>query len=580
MCPIPAQIEQTKIRRNNGTLIFSTSPNKNLHLVGHSNLHHIQHPIVLKDGRILFTNWDDAGLRAEYATATLYTDHPDGGHLETFLEPHHVGKHVEHFATEISSGNVVVSNYYPRMASWGFGTLFRMPVMINGPIFTAPLNKAMDDEWRYFSRKGMDELTEYSSGQHSPELTGRYSTPSASPNDGMLVSYSTGPVVHNPPCAGCIDVPTLDVGIYLIKNSGTVVITDPTTQIIVLKNDPNYNEMWPRAVTSYQSIHGVSTPSLTLPEVEYAPTPRNRGLVAGSPVGITGTSSMQNRESAPLGNDRFNNEHGKDGGRDTGWLVQGTDAGRVQNDDLWGVRILVMTPDCYHAPWDTSAIEKDEQLLRDNRMKKHVKGYYSHTPENWKILGEFPVRNPIGSVDPDDEEDTSWLAKIPANTPHLIQSIDRFGMTLSTKQTWLHVYPGKTFASCGGCHAHSIEGVPFTDKRADSDTYQPWNLVNTTPMVTVDGSDESRVVNRTVAGLWGVEFRRDILPILQNKCAACHTSANNAPPANNARLAMFDSTLSGFESAVRSYRAIARDNTQAFIHEITIPVGQSKYYKP
>lgn len=558
-----------------------STPNKNLHLVGHSNLHQVQHPTMLKDGRVLFTNWDDAGLRVEYATATLYVDSPDGGHLEQFLEPHHTNKRVEHFATELTSGNVVVSNYYPKMASWGFGTLLRAPVDITGPTFIGALTTTFEDEWRYFTRKGTDELTTHSTGTHPgpADLSGRYSTPSAAPNDALLVSYSDGPVSHSPPC-NCIETPRVDGGIYFISNAGTSNITDPTTQLVMLKNDPNYNEMWPRAVTPYQNIHGVSAPSLSVPMEEYAPTQRSRGLVAGSPVGLTGTSSMQNRESAPLGKDRFNNNHGKDGGRDTGWMVQGADAGLVTNNDLWGVRILVMTPDRYHAPWASSVIEKNEGLLRDSRMNQHVKGYYSHMSENWKILGEFPVRDSNGLADPDGEEDTSWLAKIPADTPHLIQSIDRFGMTLSSEQTWRHVRSGETSASCGGCHAHSKEGVPFTDKAADSASYQPWDLVNQTPMLQLDAGNNSQVVNRSTTGLWEVEFRRDILPILQSKCASCHTSANNLPPANNARLAMFDSALSGFESEVRTYRALARDDSEAFTHGTTIPAGKTVYYSP
>jgi hypothetical protein len=549
--------------------------NKNLQLIGHSNLHQAQHPMVLKDGRILFTNWDDAGLREEYATATLYVDHPDGGHLEQFLEPHHSNKRVEHFATETSSGNVVVANYYPRMASWGFGTLLRTPVSIAGPAYTAGLTTNPDDEFRYFTRIGTDELTPHTTGRHRApsDLSGRYSTPSAAPNDDLLVSYSSGPVTFNPPCGGCVELPRVDAGIYLITNAGSNSIVSPSTQLVTIKNDPAYNEIWPRAVVPYSSIHGVNTPATLPPADVNAPSKTNMGIVAGSPVGITGTSSMQNRESEPMGKDRFNMTHGKDGGRDTGWVVQGTDAGVVQNSDLWGVRILVMSPDRYHAPYISSTTEQNEQLLRDQRMNRHVKGYYTHTSENWKILGEFPVRNSSGTPDPDGEQDTSWLAKIPADTPHLIQAIDDKGMTLTSEQTWRHVRPGKTFASCGGCHAHSKTAVSFTGKAANSSSYQPWDLVRQTPMLKIDSQGLTQVVNRSRTGLWGVEFRSDILPILTSKCASCHTSTNNQAPASGARLAMFDTTLSGFDSEVRTYRALAKDAGENFTHGTTNPAG-------
>jgi len=558
------------------------TPNKNLHLVGHSILHQAQHPTMLEDGRVLFTNWDDAGLREEYATATLYVDHPDGGHLEQFLEPHNTTKRVEHFATQLTSGNVVVSSYYPRMATWGFGTLLQMPVDIDGPDYVAERGDSAEDKSRYFTRIGTEALTPHTTGSHRApsDLSGRYSTPSAAPNNTLLVSYSDGPVSFNPPCSACVDEPHLDAGIYFIRNADSSKVTNPDTDLVELVNNPNYNEMWPRAVIPYVNIHGVTRPSLTpLTAEEYAPTERDRGLFAGTPTGLTGTSSMQNRESAPLGNDRFNRARGKDGA-ESGWAVQGADAGLVRNDDLWGVRILVMSPDRYHAPWARSTIERNERLLRDTRSSQHIKGYYTHMSENWKILGEFPVRNSAGLDDPDGEEDTSWLAKIPANTPHLIQSIDRFGMTLSTEQTWRHVNPGDTVASCGGCHAHSLEGVPFTGKWADRSSYQPWDLVNQTPMVKLDNDGSSQLVSRSTTGLWGVEFRRDVLPVLKSKCSSCHTTPNNQPPANNAKLAMFDSTLSGFEADVRTYRAIARDNREQFTHGTTIPAGQSVYHPP
>ena len=559
-----------------------STPNINLKLTGHSILHQAQHPTVLQDGRVLFTNWDDAALRAGYATATLYTDHPDGGHLEQFLEPHHFQKRVEHFVTQLASGDVVTANYYPKMASWGFGTLLRAPVEIEGPAFISGLT-----QWRYFSRVGTEDMTPHSSGAHPgpADLSGRYSTPSAAPENSMLVAHSSGPVSFKPPCK-CPEYPRVDSGIYLIENADTASITDPSTQIALLKNDPDYNEIWPRAVVPYQTIHGIERPAITIPRGEYEPTDRNRGLEVGTPIAITGTSSMQNRESAPLGRDRFNSSHAKDGGdRDKGWVVQGADAGLVANDDLWGVRILVMTPDRYLNPWGVSAVEEEAGLKNGGRVDRRVKGYFTHTAENWKILGEFPVRNSEGLEDPDSEMDTSWLAKIPANTPHLIQSIDRYGMTLSTEQTWRHVAPGKTFAGCGGCHAHSIEGIEFTDKWADRAEYEPWDLVNTTPALSFDDEGNSQVVEKTEAGVWGVEFRRDIYPILKRECAACHTSANNAPPTSSrgdSRVAIFDSEITDpFLSEVRAYRALARDTDHTFAHGYDrFPANRPYYYSP
>jgi hypothetical protein len=43
---------------------------------------------------------------------------------------------------------------------------------------------------------------------------------------------------------------------------------------------------------------------------------------------------------------------------------------------------------------------------------------------------------------------------------------------------------------------------------------------------------------------------------------------------------MFDSTLSGFEGQVRTYRALARDDDETFTHGTTIPTGRGVYDSP
>ncbi len=560
-----------------------TTPNRNIRNVGFSNLHQIQHPTVLADGRLLFTNWDDAGLRESYGIATLYTSGPDGTHLAQFLEPHNYHKKVDHFVAELGGGSVVVVNYYPFMAMWGFGQLERYPVETDGPDFVAGFQEEEGD-YRFFSRIGLDQITPHTDGEDyaAPDASGRYTTPSAAPDDGMLVAYSPGPVIRQGlgPDPDTRNRPRLDSGVYLFANAGTESIEDPA-ELVLLKNDPAYNEMWPRAVVPYERIHGVAAPAEAPAESPYGPTPRDRGWVGGSAMALVGTSSMQNRESAPYGNDYFNSGHGKLG-ISAGWAVQGTDAGRVGNEDLWGVRILVVTPDRYHAPWDYSATERDEYLMPDNRAGRHVRGYHTHSAENWKILGEVPTRNPEGMPDPSGEEDTSWLAWVPAHTPFLVQGIDRRGMTLFTEQTWRHVNAGETVADCGGCHAHSIPGVEFTGKAADAADYDPFDLVRAPTVVEIASDGTPGVIARE-GGLLGVEFRRDVLPILERECRECHASSGDAAPAAGARLAMFDDAMSpGFEADVRVFQAIAQDSEVEFAHgpAKTIPAGDTSYRGP
>ena len=79
--------------------------------------------------------------------------------------------------------------------------------------------------------------------------------------------------------------------------------------------------------------------------------------------------------------------------------------------------------------------------------------------ERHRILGEIPLRKTDGRgqtvLDPEGNPDTSFLAKIPADTPFTFQTLDRNGMVLNMAQTWHQVRPGESRTDCGGCHAHA-----------------------------------------------------------------------------------------------------------------------------
>src|SRR6185312_4057199 len=90
--------------------------------------------------------------------------------------------------------------------------------------------------------------------------------------------------------------PPVDSGIYLIK--GGKSLWEPGEMLLV-KNDPKYNEQWPRPLVPYRRIHGVDEP-------KKLPTLANDGklskhLPEGTPFGLVGTSSLYKRESYPNG---------------------------------------------------------------------------------------------------------------------------------------------------------------------------------------------------------------------------------------------------------------------------------------
>ena len=90
--------------------------------------------------------------------------------------------------------------------------------------------------------------------------------------------------------------PAFDSGIYLIKSGKPV---DEPGQMLLVKNDPNYHEQWPRALVPYKRIHGIDEPKkLAALANDGKASPQ---LPEGTPFGLVGTSSLYKRESYPYG---------------------------------------------------------------------------------------------------------------------------------------------------------------------------------------------------------------------------------------------------------------------------------------
>jgi hypothetical protein len=150
--------------------------------------------------------------------------------------------------------------------------------------------------------------------------------------------------------------------------------------------------------------------------------------------------------------------------------------------------------------------------------------------ERLRILGEIPLRRP-GVYDPEGNPDTSFLAKIPADTPFTFQTLDRSGLVLNMAQTWHQLRPGELRADCGGCHSHSQAPLAFANTAAGQPGFEPVDLTATTPLLSADaqGNPTLRVEPAIAVD---VEFLRDIRPLLQRSCVSCHTQNAASPPGN------------------------------------------------
>ena len=115
--------------------------------------------------------------------------------------------------------------------------------------------------------------------------------PSAAPNNDLLVVYSAGPVnALNRP----VNLPAPDAGLYLIPGGNPV---NAVGDLTLIKNDPNYNEVWPRAVVSYRQC--MASPSRASSRGCPMMARSHTRLPAGTPYGLVGTSSFYKRESFP-----------------------------------------------------------------------------------------------------------------------------------------------------------------------------------------------------------------------------------------------------------------------------------------
>ena len=529
------------------------------------------HPTVLRDGRLMFSSHEDQGLRDQRLWG-IWAIQPDGRAWEPVISAFR-SPQAFHFMTQLGNGDLVVADYY-NLNNNGFGALYRFPVSPPAgtprfgswnPDLNPPIDQTVEAGYSYpfrmsFTPYGMFSLTPFTHGQDeaAPEgaggvRVGKFTHPSAAPANDLLVVWTPGPAndLNRP-----TPMPYYDAGIYLVPGGDPI---DGPGELVLLKNSPAYNEAWPRAVVPYAAVHGVAAP-VDLPWLPNDGT-LHVELPAGTPLGLVGSSSLYKRESFPGhvptwndffdGLDAFNTDENE---QSSNWFWQGADAGKYTNADIWAIRILAM--------------EANTHFSYGPHAGKH---FYNHAGERLRILGEIPVRktNAQGQpvLDPEGNPDTSFLAKIPADTPFTFQTLDRRGLVLNMSQTWHQVRPGEVRHNCGGCHAHSLQPLAFESTAAAAPGYLVHDLAATTPLLTRDaGGNPGLIVVQQPAV--DVEFYRDIRPLLQRSCVSCHTGSNPTPPGN---LVLDDLAL--HDGLPGDYKRLADDGAAEWGHPPVINNG-------
>jgi hypothetical protein len=582
----------------------------NVEQIGHLNLGGAMHPVVLTDGRIMFSSSESQGLRVGEQWG-LWTINPDGTGWNPLFSPFIGGSTSLHFHTQLSNGDGVVEKYYAGGTTQGFGTFIRFSTTtpygeaLFGPAYTEDprnMTRARKDNVRNryqkfpFSPRGMRIVTEFCTHDdvapdNAQSDMGKVTHPSGAPDNHLLCVWATPGQGSDKAERG--NPHGFDSGIYLIRNGEPVEHPDDMLRV---KDDPAYQEMWPRALVPYSRIYGIEEPG--------RPDPiRNDGktsphLPEGTPFGIVGTSSLYKRESFPDGvvpegsvtaGPRYGNDPAKIireiGGvyRDEGtpnWTTQGSDAGYYTNDDIWGIRIVALEP--------VTRVGNEPQHFG---LASGGNGVGPFAAERLRILGEFPVRkfdkDGRQPVDPDGNPDTSFLAKIPADLAWTFQTIDKNGLMLNMAQTWHQVRPGELRNDCGGCHAHSQKPTDFNLTAAAKADYQPFDLTKQVPLFATKAQDQSGKqwdpeqktgVRYAAAGVVSVEYHRDVKPIFQRSCVACHSRQRPDAAANGLVLDDEEPTRAeGYGHPLpTTYVRLAFDNEAKFGPK---PVGRQWNYR-
>jgi hypothetical protein len=530
---------------------------RNIEKIGHINIGSALHPVILKDGRVIFSSLESQGVHGGISWG-IWSIHPDGTNWNPVISALYGAGGADdgfHFQSQLSDGTLIIELYYNQNTQ-GFGTYVKLPprapegVPQFGSAYLPPIVHTKENGWDIpelfmrgrgslrlrFQPYGLEVLTRFTHSSDFPAplsdpkdpkspRVGKLTHPCGAPDNNLLTVWSLGSM----PSANRGPIPyddPVDTGIYLIKGGKPVM--EPA-QMLLIKNDPRYNEQWPRPLVPYKRIYGIDEPK-ALPQVANDGK-LSKHLPEGTPFGLVGSSSLYKRESFPQG--------GVPKGKVTStgnpyaafsysmsnmpnWGGQGADAGLYENSDIHALRILAMEP-----------------------ATQPVAGkFHNHAQERLRILGEFPVRK-IGKdgkqpVDPDGNPDTSFLMKIPADVAFTFQTIDRDGMVLNMAQTWHQVRPGEIRNNCGGCHAHSQLPTPFEKTAAAKADYEVFDLTQRTPLLTAKKDDQSgkqwdlkgETGLRFTNGVKDVEYHRDVKPILERSCFACHSKSKEKPAGN------------------------------------------------
>ena len=157
-------------------------------------------------------------------------------------------------------------------------------------------------------------------------------------------------------------------------------------------------------------------------------------------------------------------------------------------------------------PGEVRAVRVLEGFGNGDRDNKRYSGFVTqvgmagHGTSN--TASSFEQKRIVGTAA--TEADGSFHIEVPADTTLHLQTLDANGMAIETQLTWIWVRPGER-RFCVGCHEGRDTALPNLDCKA---------MYRQRPHFLAPPPEQRRTV----------DFRRDLMPIIQGKCATakCH----------------------------------------------------------
>ena len=299
----------------------------------------------------MFSSLETQGLRGNEQWG-IWAIHPDGTNWSPLTSA--LGSppgQAVHFQAQLSDQSIVVESYYQTGSTDGFGGFWKFPMRLpeDQPRFLPAAKR--------FAPSGAGQLDAVR--RRIGRATQRHPPPCDRPRTVLRTSHAPVRSAGRPPIARLVppadvqdqSTPLYDAGIYLLKSGQPI---DHPSHMLLVKNDPDYQELWPRALVPYKRTYGVDQPKRLVHRNDGR---KSKHLPAGTPFGLVGTSSLYKRESYPGGvvppgsvtaqsprpNDR--KQMWRELAPTLGnWSQQGADAGLYENSDIWGIRIVILEP--------------------------------------------------------------------------------------------------------------------------------------------------------------------------------------------------------------------------------------------